>query len=321
LISRRCVAAAGGALILLLLAAQPATATFHEVMIREVYPGSAAHPNSGYVELQMWSPGQNLVAGHPITVYDKSGSSVGSAAFSHDVARDANQSTLVVATPEAEAELGFGADAAMAASLLDPAGGAICWESLDCVSWGSFSGPTPSPTGPPASPGGIPDGMALRRTIEPGCASLLEPGDDRDNSAGDFAAVFPGPRPNSAGPSEHACAQQGAAGGNAFPGSGSTGAVKKTPQTRIRRGPGHSIRDRTPTFRFTLSIAGSVYLCKLDSARFKRCRSPFTAPWLRPGRHVFKVKARIPGGPGDPSPGGYDFTLVKSSHFKHPQSA
>jgi len=314
LIGRRAAVAAIGALALLLVAAQPALATFHEMMIREVYPGSAAHPNSEYVELQMWAPGQNLVEGHRISVYGASGSLLGTATFAHDVAGDANQSTLVAATAEAEAEFGFAADAAMPPGLLDPAGGAVCWESLDCASWGSFSGTTPSPTGSPAAPGGIPDGMALRRTIEPGCPTLLEPGDDHDNSAADFAAVFPGPRPNSVSPSEQACSSQAAAGGgSANPGSGPAGVAKKRPQTRIRRGPGHSIRDRTPTFRFTSSVAGSTYLCKLDGGRFKRCASPFTAPRLRPGHHVFKVKARAPGGPGDPSPASYDFTLLKSS--------
>jgi hypothetical protein len=322
LIARRCVAAASGAFILLLLAAQPALATFHEMAIREVYPGSVARPNSAYVELQMWSPGQNLVGGHQISVYNKSGSPVGTAAFAHDVAGDANQSTLVVATPEAEAEFGLGADAALPSGLLDPAGGAVCWESLDCASWGSFSGSTPSPTGSPASPGGIPDGMALRRTIEPGCPTLLEPGDDRDNSAADFTAVFPGPRPNSVSPSEHACSLQAAAGGgNAYPGSGATGAVKKHPQTQIRQGPGHSTRDRTPTFRFTSSVSGSTYLCKLDGGSFKRCHSPFTTPRLRVGRHVLKVKARVPGGAGDPSPASYGFTLAKPRHARHRQSA
>jgi hypothetical protein len=321
LIGRRSAVAAIGALALLLVAAQPALATFHEMMIREVYPGSAAHPNSEYVELQMWAPGQNLVGGHQISVYDKSGSPVGTATFAHDVAGDANQSTLVAATPEAEAEFGLGADAAMPPGLLDPAGGAVCWESLDCASWGSFSGPTPSPTGSPASPSGIPDGMALRRTIEPGCATLLEPGDDRDNSVADFAAVFPGPRPNSVSPSEHACSSQAAGGGNAGPEGGTNGAAKKRPQTRIRRGPGHSIHDRTPTFRFTSSVAGSTYLCKLDGGPFKRCHSPFTAPRLNAGHHVFKVKARVPGGAGDPSPARYDFTLVKPRHAGHRQSA
>jgi hypothetical protein len=312
LIACRHIAAAGGALVLFLLAAQPALATFHEMMVREVYPGSVAHPGSAYVELQMWSAGQNFVGGHRVSVYGESGSPVGTAAFTHDVSGDATQSTLVLATPEAEAEFGFGADATMTAGLLDPAGGAVCWESLDCVSWGGFSGTTPSPAGSPASPGGIPDGMALRRTIEPGCATLLEPGDDRDNSAADFAAVFPGPRPNSVSPSEHACSSQAAGGGSANPGGAPAGVAKRRPQTRIRSAPGHSIHDRTPTFRFSSSVIGSAYLCALDGGRFKRCHSPFTAPRLRAGHHVFKVKARVPGGTVDLSPARYGFTLVKS---------
>lgn len=311
MIGRRSAVAASGALALALLAAQPALATFHEMMIREVYPGSTAHPGSQYVELQMWSPGQNLVGGHQITVYDESGAPVGTAGFAHDASGDANQSTLVVATPEAETEFGFGADAAMAPGLLDPAGGAVCWESLDCASWGSFAGSTPSPAGSPASPGGIPDGMALRRTIEPGCATLLEPGDDRDNSAVDFSAVFPGPRPNSVAPSERACSLQAAAGGAAGPDSGPAGPAKKRPQTRIRSRPGHTIHDRTPTFRFTSTVAGSVYLCKLDGARFKRCHSPFTTPRLRLGRHVFKVKARSAEGPFDSTPATYVFRVTQ----------
>lgn len=319
--ARRAAAAVVGSLVLSALAAQPALATFHEMMLREVYAGSATHPNSAYVELQMWSPGQNLVDGHKITVYDKSGSPVGTATFTHDVSGDANQSTLVAATAEAEAEFGFAADAAMPSGLLDPAGGAACWESLDCVSWGSFSGALPSPAGSTASPGGIPDGMALRRTIEPGCGTLLEPGDDRDNSATDFAGVFPGPRPNSVSPSEHACASQEATGGNGSTGGSPGSGPGKPPQTRIRRAPGHSIRDRTPTFRFSSSVAGSTYLCKLDGSAFKRCLSPFTSPRLRFGQHVFKVKARAPGGAADPSPASYDFTLVKQGHSKRRQSA
>lgn len=295
-----------------LLAAQPASATFHEMMIREVYPGSVAHLDSQYVELQMWSPGQNFVGGQQIGFYDASGVSLGTATFTHDVSEDANQSTLVAATPEAEAEFGFIADAGLTPGLLNPAGGAVCWESLDCVAWGSFSRSAKSPAGSPAAPAGIPDGMALRRTIEPGCATLLESGDDRDNSAADFTAVFPAPRPNSVSPpSEHACSPQTTVGGTAHPEGGSTGAAKKRPQTRIGQGPGHSIRDRTPTFRFASSVAGSIYLCKLDGASFKRCHSPFTAPQLRLGHHVFKVKARVPGGAADPTPARYGFTLVK----------
>jgi hypothetical protein len=289
---------------------QLASATFHEMMIREVYPGSLAHPDSEYVELQMWSAGQNLVGGHQLGLYDTTGAQVGTATFAHDVSGDANQSTLVLATPEAEAEFGIAADAAMPPGLLNPAGGAACWESLDCVAWGSFSGLAKSPAGPAAAAGGVPDGMALRRTIEPGCPTLLEPGDDHDNSAADFSPVFPAPRPNSVPPSERSCSSP-TVGGGASPGVGSTGAAAKRPQTRLRRRPGHRTRDRTPTFGFGSSVPGSTYLCKLDGAGFKACRTPFTARRLAIGPHVFEVEARTPSGIADHSPAIVRFRVVR----------
>jgi hypothetical protein len=48
--------------------------------------------------------------------------------------------------------------------------------------------------------------MALRRSIAAGCPTALEPGDDTDNSAADFAVTTPNPRPNSVTPMETACA-------------------------------------------------------------------------------------------------------------------
>jgi hypothetical protein len=318
LIGRGFAVAVAGALALLLLAAQPALATFHEMMIREVYPGSAAHPGSQYVELQMWAPGQNFVGGHQVGIYDATGAPLGTATFAHDVSGDASQSTLVAATPEAEAEFGFAADAGFAPGLLEPSGGAVCWETLDCVAWGDFKGAVKSAVGQPAAAAGIPDGMALRRTIEPGCPTLLEPADDRDNSAVDFAAVFPSPRPNSVGPSEHACTSQPTVGGNAPPPSSSPGKSERRPQTRLRRAPAHLTHDRTPTFRFASSIVGSTYLCKLDRKRFQRCHSPFTTAELSLGRHVFKVEARAPGGAIDRSAAAYAFKVEKPKRSKRP---
>ncbi|HSR93401.1 MAG TPA: hypothetical protein VLK56_00920, partial [Solirubrobacterales bacterium] len=274
--------------------------------------GSLAHPGSEYVELQMWAAGQNLVGGHTIGVYGSGGVPLGAVTFAHDVSGDADQSTLVAATPEAESEFGFSADASLAPGLLNPGGGAVCWESLDCVAWGNFSGAAKSPVGQPAAAGGIPDGMALRRTIEPGCGTLLEPGDDRDNSAADFSSVFPAPRPNSVAPFEHACAPPAGAGGNAHPGGGAIGTAggSERPQTRIRRSPGHRTRDRTPTFRFASSVPGSTFRCRLDATAFRSCPSPFTVPRLRLGHHVFEVEARTPDGTSDRSPAAYGFAVI-----------
>ena len=289
----------------LTLGVPAASATFHRMSIREVFPGTASEPGAEYVELQMWSSGQNFVGGHTLRTYDSGGTPTATVLPS-DVPSGANQSTILIATPQAEARFGVTADAPLSSSgQLDPAGGAVCWEEIDCVAWGSFAGGLPSPVGTPAAAGGIPDEMALRRTIAPGCATLLETTDDRDNSSLDFSAVFPDPRPNSVAPSEHAC---GSSNGSS---SGSEGGGGSAPQTLLKRTPPRKTHDRTPTFRFAADEHGVTFQCKLDGKPFKACRSPFTTKKLSLGRHVFRVRARDDSGRLDPSPASYAFKIVR----------
>lgn len=295
-----------------LLVAAPASATFHLMRIREAYPGSVESPQAEYVELQMLEGGQQFVGGHVLRTYGVDGTLLHSNSLASDVANGASQSTILLATPEAEAQFGVGADEELSPSgQLDPAGGAVCWETLDCVSWGAFGGSTPSPAGPPADPFGIPDGRALRRSIAAGCPSLLEQGDDSDASANDFADAFPAPRPNAVVPAEHACSATGAVGATTGAEGGASGDDGRPPQTRIHRSGRRQIHDRTPTFRFSSSVPGSTYLCRLDRRRFRICRSPFTARRLRLGAHVFEVEARGPEGSLDPSPASYRFEVVR----------
>ncbi len=94
---------------------------------------------------------------------------------------------------------------------IDPAGGAVCFSSnqfgnIDCASWGSFMnlGSLPGASDP-ESPGGIPNGQSIQRSLAPGCATLLEAGDDTNNSAGDFAPGAPNPRSNATAPTEVPC--------------------------------------------------------------------------------------------------------------------
>jgi hypothetical protein len=288
-------------------AAQAAQATFHEMSVREVFPGTAVAPEAEYVELQMWAPGQSQLGGHTLSVYNAAGAEVGKAKFLTKVASDVNQSTIVAATPAAEAQFGITADVTLEpAGAVNPSGGAVCWESLDCMSWGNFAGSPKSPTGAPAAPGGIPDGMALRRTIAPGCASLLEASDDSDNSAADFEAVFPSPRPNAVAPSEHACVSQGGGGPNGPGGKNNPGA----PDTSLRAKPAKRTHDRTPTFRFSSSDDSASFQCKVDGKAFRACRSPFTAKRLGFGKHTFRVRARDQSGDVDPSPAVFRFTVL-----------
>jgi hypothetical protein len=309
-VNRRIALAVALPLVLLAAWAPVASATFHLVSIREVYPGSVAKPGSEYVELQMWAGGQDHVAGHQVTLYNAAGGAIANSAFPADVASGANQSTMVLASPEAEAEFGFSADAALATpDRLDPLGGAVCWESIDCVAWGSFKGDLANPVGSPASASGILDGMALRRTIAPGCPTLIEATDDRDDSATDFSAAFPAPRPNSVAPSERPCPSAGG-GGTATGGPAAAANKNGAPQTSLRRKPPRRSSDRTPTFRFGSDESGAGFECRLDNRRFRPCRSPFTAKALTPGHHTFRVRARDESGLADPSPAIFGFAVV-----------
>jgi len=300
---RRILLASGVTLLAAAVFATPACATFHLIKIREVYPGSAASPDSGYVELQMYSGGQDLVDGHALTIYDAKGSLTGTSTFTANVANAANQQTILVGDSGVQAAFGVAPDLVDAGLSLASGGGAACWAAtIDCVSWGAFTGTTASQSGSPADPLGIPDGMALRRTIAPNCPTLLQASDDSDDSAADFADAAPAPRPNSAAPSEKGCGLSG--------GQGTGGDSSARPQTRFRRTPGRVVRGHRAVFRFVSSEPGSTFLCKLDRRRFWRCRSPLVLRSLGSGPHVFRVKARAPGGATDRTPATWRFRVV-----------
>lgn len=189
--------------VIFLGVAAPAAAEFHLMSIREVYVGPADNANAQYVELQMYTSGQNFVQGHSLTFYGPTGTEAGTVTFPADVANGANQASILIATSEAETKFGVAADLDMTA-LIDPAGGRICFEDVDCFSWGSYSGEatTPSPSGNPFSPdNGLTPDSAARRGISGGTsASQLDAGDDTDDSAADFDfAASPSPTNNAAG--------------------------------------------------------------------------------------------------------------------------
>lgn len=81
------------------------------------------------------------------------------------------------------------------------------------------------------------------------------------------------------------------------------------PDTNITLKPHAQTKDRTPTFKFTATVSGATFRCSLDRKPFRTCRSPYTAPALKPGRHAFKVAAAA-GGLTDPSPASVSFKVV-----------
>jgi hypothetical protein len=189
----------------LVASAPPAAADFHLMKIREV--GLDGPAGSDFVELQMFSPGQNNVSGHVLTIYDQVGTPT-PYPIPTDVMNGASQATILIATA---GFTGATPDFGDLPNVMAASGGAVCFETVDCVEWGTTGVAAVSADPPAAAP---PAGQSIERRIAAGCATLLEGSDDTGSSAADFAVQpVPNPEPNSATPNETACT---GGGGGAF---------------------------------------------------------------------------------------------------------
>jgi hypothetical protein len=195
--------------LLLALAVLPqreARAAFHFMKVVEVFPGTAADPNAQFIELQMWFDGQNLVSGHSTYVYDAANNIVGTFTFASNVANGASQSTILLATAQAQALFGLAPDLVMSSAPIATAGGKVCFDPsplapLECVAWGNYSGPATGVGTPFNVAGGLTLGQSIHRRLDiAGSPTLLENADDTDNSANDFVAGAPTPRNNAGQP-------------------------------------------------------------------------------------------------------------------------
>jgi hypothetical protein len=89
---------------------------------------------------------------------------------------------------------------------------------------------------------------------------------------------------------------------------GKTGKDKKAPETTIVK---KTIEGRTAKFRFVSSEAGSTFQCRLDKKPFKPCRSPKKYKRLKPGKHVFEVRALDAAGNRDKTPAARRFRVPR----------
>lgn len=292
------------ALLAALAAAVPAQATFHEMSIREVYPGG--ENDASYVELQMWAAFQNFVGGHRLVAYDPTGKAIDDFALPADVKNGANQSTILVADTSYSTVFDEmpAPDDSDAGLNLSPEGGAVCWvegSPPDCVAWGDFEGPLPAhvpelKVGIPASPAGVKTGKALRRSIAKGCATLLDPPptDDSDDSSTDFGEVDPAPRDNATKPTETAC--------------------PSLPNTAIDTKPANPTNATAASFTYHATpSAGATFECSLAAEgeidAFESCPSSGTSySALADGARTFKVRAVNSAG-ADPTPAAYAWVV------------
>jgi hypothetical protein len=80
------------------------------------------------------------------------------------------------------------------------------------------------------------------------------------------------------------------------------------PQTTIDSGPEGITNDATPSFGSS-SEAGASFECRVDSASFSGCTSPFTSGQLSDGAHTFEVRAKDAAANVDPTPAQRSFSV------------
>ncbi len=296
----------GIALVAMLASAVPAQASFHEIYIKEVYPGSAAAPDSGYVEVQMWAALQEQVGGHGITLYGSTGAQIdanggangNTLEFSAALTpQSKNQQTILIGDTGVNAAFGVTPDLSNAAFNIPASGGAACWaDTIDCVAWGNYSHAAPPTVGTPVDSGGIPDGMAIKRKITGGsCTNLLDSTDDTNNSASDFADASPSPVAYTTEPNPPACTPP-----------------NPPPTVTINSKPANPTQATSASFTFTSNPAGATFECRVDTEEFASCVSGVNYPGpLTEASHTFQVKATNGNGTGTPA--SYTWTIDKTA--------
>ncbi|WP_028062904.1 Ig-like domain-containing protein [Solirubrobacter soli] len=77
----------------------------------------------------------------------------------------------------------------------------------------------------------------------------------------------------------------------------------------ITGGPAGPTNDTTPTFTFTGANGAVSFQCRVDTASFAACSSPFTTAALAPGAHTFEVRALSASGAPENTPASRSFTV------------
>ena len=196
--------------------ASSSSAAFNLIKIRSIFRGPN-NPAGAFIELQMYGDGQTQLSGHNLNLwtFDMSGGT--GITLNVDVPNGQNQRMILIR----DAASGLPADyKANIGSFLDSnaGGGLACWETVDCVAWGTFSNTSPpSPVGTPIV-GGLSGSMVSVRRIDRGCPTALDEADDTNDSNSDFGFAVGYPvRDNSVTPTETLCPVPAPASGGTIP--------------------------------------------------------------------------------------------------------
>jgi hypothetical protein len=83
---------------------------------------------------------------------------------------------------------------------------------------------------------------------------------------------------------------------------------RQPPNTRIVNGPARDSYERKAKFRFASTEAQSSFQCKVDKSRWRGCRNPYKRT-VKPGKHVFKVRAIDRFSNVDPTPARFGWRV------------
>ncbi|HEX6666492.1 MAG TPA: PQQ-dependent sugar dehydrogenase [Solirubrobacterales bacterium] len=95
-----------------------------------------------------------------------------------------------------------------------------------------------------------------------------------------------------------------------YKGTEVVGPKAAAPQTRLRKRPKLRGTATTAKFVFSSNPAGASFQCRLDAAPYKGCRSPRIYRNLKPGKHVFRVRA-VEAGATDPTPVVFKWSVTR----------
>jgi len=172
--------------------ARDAHATFHVARISELMTSYNGNAGVQFVEITMEAPGQNLVSGSKLNVFDADGDFVMTAVTPGGNVESGSGRTWIMGTPAFENASGIQVEFEFANGTLPTGGGMVCWGKpgataspvscptdgtpyVDCVAYGSYNGPTNTCIGTPTP-------------LSPAGHSLVRDGDSRDN-ANDFVCA------------------------------------------------------------------------------------------------------------------------------------
>jgi hypothetical protein len=270
--------------------ATPSSAVFHLTLIDELITSYKGSPSDQYIELRMVAPFQNAVANSVLAAFNSAGQYAGDIlVVPSNLANQGAGVRWLVATTAFQGDAGLTADFPMQAGILPTGGGMVCfgggggivpqnpptWDRtdfanyVDCVAYGSYSGPTNPLIGTPTSLNA--DGHSLQRAHP------------NHNNATDFVCADPGAPQNNAGVTKLLAASIPCNAGTATPTPTSpvpTASVTPSPTSTVTAAPPFN----TPTSTATCAATGTPYCsdqCPTPPTAAPGCFSPGGGPCIQ----------------------------------------